>query len=56
MKREFRLSSRREFFGQSASALTVLSAIATQRGRAAEKGASNPFACDVSRLQRTDPN
>src|SRR5688572_28823562 len=55
MKREFRLSSRREFFGQSTSALALLSAIATQRGQAAEKGASNPFAYDVSHLQKTDP-
>src|SRR6185503_15032368 len=55
MKREFQLASRREFFGQAAGAMTVLGAIASQRGQAAEKPASNPFAYDVSRLQKTDP-
>lgn len=56
MKREFRLSSRREFFGQSTTALALLNAIASQRAQAAEKTTSNPFAYDVSRLQKTDPN
>ncbi len=55
MKREFRLSSRREFFGQSAGALALLNAIAAQRTQGAEKPAGNPFAYDVSRLQKTDP-
>jgi hypothetical protein len=55
MKREFLLSSRREFFGQSTVALTVLNTIASQRGQAAEKPARNPFAYDISRLQKTDP-
>ncbi len=55
MKREFRLSSRREFFGQSAGALAALSAIATQRSQGAQKGPPNPFAYDISRLQKTDP-
>jgi hypothetical protein len=55
MKREFQLSSRREFFGQSAGVLALLHAIATQRGQAAEKPAGNPFAYDISRHQKTDP-
>lgn len=55
MKREFRLSSRREFFNQSAATLAILSAIATQRGQGAQKGSANPFAYDISRLQKTDP-
>lgn len=54
MKREFQLSSRRAFFGQSAATLTVLGVIAAQRGQAAEKSARNPFAYDISRLQKTD--
>ncbi len=55
MKREFQLSTRREFFGQTAGAMAILSAIASQRGQAAEKSAANPFAYDISRLQKTDP-
>jgi hypothetical protein len=55
MKPEFLLSSRREFFGQSTAALAVLNAIASQRGHAAEKPANNPFAYDISHLQKTDP-
>jgi hypothetical protein len=55
MKREFQLASRREFFSQTASAMVVLGTIAAQRGHAAERAAKNPFAYDVSRLQKTDP-
>jgi len=55
MKREFRLSSRRDFFGQSAGALAALSAIAAQRGQAGQRGSPNPFAYDISHLQKTDP-
>ena len=55
MKREFHLSSRREFFGQSAGAMAILSVIASQRSQAAEKASRNPFAYDISRLQKTDP-
>jgi len=55
MKREFRLSSRREFFEQSTAALAVLNVIASQRTRGAEKPAGNPFAYDISRLEKTDP-
>ncbi len=55
MKREFQLASRREFFSQTAGAVAILGVIATQRGQGAEKAATNPFAYDVSRLQKTDP-
>ncbi len=55
MKREFQLASRREFFGQTAGTLAILGAIASQRGQAAEKATTNPFAYDVSHLQKTDP-
>lgn len=55
MKPEFCLSSRREFFGQSTAALALLNAIAAQRTQGAEKNARNPFAYDVSRLEKTDP-
>jgi len=56
MKREFCLSSRREFLGHSTGALAALSAIATQRSQAAQKDSLNPFAYDISRLEKTDPN
>lgn len=55
MKREFQLTSRREFFSQTAGAMAVLGTIASQRGPAAEKTSPNPFAYDVSRLAKTDP-
>ncbi len=55
MKKEFRLFNRREFFAGSASTMAFLTAIASERGQAADKGASNPFAYDLSRLQTTDP-
>lgn len=53
MKREFRLSNRREFFVRSAGALALLHAIGTQRARGAP--GRNPFAYDVSRLEKTEP-
>jgi hypothetical protein len=55
MKKEFRLFNRREFFAGSASTVAFLGAIAAERGSAAEKGTANPFAYDLSRLQKTDP-
>lgn len=55
MKREFRLFNRREFVARSAGALAFLSAIAAQRSSAGEKGTPNPFAYDLTRLQKTDP-
>jgi hypothetical protein len=55
MKREFELSSRREFFGQAAGSMGILGAIASQRTAGAVAPAKNPFAYDVSHLQTTDP-
>jgi hypothetical protein len=55
MKREFDLSSRREFFSQTASAMAILGVIALQRAQGGEKNSTNPFAYDVSHLQKTDP-
>lgn len=55
MKREFQLSSRREFFGQAAGTMAILGAIASQRADGAVAAAKNPFAYDVSHLQTTDP-
>jgi len=55
MKREFQLSSRREFFGSSASTLAILGTIAAQRRQASAKDKPEPFAYDLSRYQKTDP-
>lgn len=55
MKREFHLASRREFLCRATGAMAVLGTMASQRVQAAEKPATNPFAYDVSRLQKTDP-
>jgi hypothetical protein len=55
MKREFELSSRREFFSRSASLMATLGVIATQRAEGAPAKSTNPFAYDVSHLQKTDP-
>ncbi len=55
MKKEFRLFNRRKFLAESASTVAFVGAIAAERSGAAEKGAANPFAYDVSRLQTTDP-
>jgi hypothetical protein len=55
VKREFQLSSRREFFGQATATTAILSMIAAQRAPAAGKRTANPFAYDISQHQRTDP-
>lgn len=55
MKREFQLSSRREFIGQSAGLMTILGTIASQRAQGAKSRSTNPFAYDVSHLEKTDP-
>lgn len=55
MKREFQLSTRREFFGQAAGSMAILGAIAGQRTADAAPATTNPFAYDVSALQTTDP-
>ena len=56
MKREFQLFDRREFFGavtRTAAAFGVTAAVV--RADAASPGGSNPFAYDLSRVQKTDP-
>ncbi len=55
MKREFRLSTRREFLGRSAGALALLNAIGAQRAAGGPGRTRNPFAYDVSHLEKTDP-
>jgi hypothetical protein len=55
MKREFELSSRRNFLSQAAGTMAILSAIASQRAQGGETKSANPFAYDVSQLQVTDP-
>jgi len=54
MKREFQLDSRREFFAQTAGAMAILGAIASQRAGAADP--SHPaFSADDASLRKTDP-
>lgn len=55
MKREFDLSSRRQFFRDATTTMAILNVIANQRADAGEAAPKNPFAYDVSRLQSTDP-
>ncbi len=55
MKREFDLSSRRKFFRDAAASMAILNVIANQRADAGETAPKNPFAYDVSHLQKTDP-
>lgn len=55
MKQEFELSSRREFFRQTGGTMAILGVIASQRAAVAENAPKNPFAYDVTRLQKTDP-
>jgi hypothetical protein len=56
MKTEFRLHDRREFFGNTLKGAALITAILQGRSAAAaEKPTANPFAYDVSRLEKTDP-
>jgi hypothetical protein len=55
MKREFDLSSRRSFFRDATATMTILTVIANQRAEAGKPPPKNPFAYDVSHLQKTDP-
>jgi len=55
MKREFDLSSRRKFLRDATATMAILNVIANQRANAGEAAPKNPFAYDVSRLQKTDP-
>ncbi len=55
MKKEFQLHDRREFLGDAIKGAALLAALPRVSARAAEKAASNPFAYDVRRLEKTDP-
>ena len=55
MKKEFQLLDRREFVADAIKSATLLAAFASARASAAEKAATNPFAYDLSRLEKTDP-
>jgi len=55
MKREFQLLDRREFLGNSVKGAALIAAIATGRSSAAQRPKPNPFAYDLSRLEKTDP-
>jgi len=55
MKREFDLSSRRQFFRDAVGTMAILNVITDQRADAGETTPKNPFAYDVSPLQKTDP-
>ena len=55
MKREFEFLDRREFLGTVAGS-GVLFGLAAVAARAAEAGAANPFAYDLSKFENTDPS
>ena len=55
MKKEFQLLDRREFVADAIKSATLLAAFASAGASAAEKAAANPFAYDLSRLEKTDP-
>jgi hypothetical protein len=56
MKKEFRLSNRREFLGDGLRSAALLTALTTGGSQAADKaGEKNPFAYDIQRFSRTDP-
>jgi len=55
MKQEFKLHDRREFLENAIKGAALLTALPAVSAKAAEKAASNPFAYDLSRLEKTDP-
>ncbi len=55
MKKEFQLHDRREFLGNAIKGAALLTALSSVRAQAAERAAANPFAYDLSRLEKTDP-
>lgn len=55
MKKKFQLLDRREFFANAMKSVAVIAVLPTVGSAAIEKAASNPFAYDVSRLEKTDP-
>ena len=55
MKKEFQLQDRREFLEDAIKSAALLTALSSARVSAIEKAASNPFAYDLSHLEKTDP-
>jgi hypothetical protein len=55
MKKEFQLHDRREFLGNALRGAALLTTLSSVSAKAAEKAAANPFAYDLSRLEKTDP-
>ena len=55
MKKEFQLFDRREFLGNAIRGAALIAAMPTSQVAAVEKAAANPFAYDLSRLEKTDP-
>jgi len=55
MKKEFQLHDRREFLGNAIKGAALLTTLSSVSAKAAEKAAANPFAYDLSRLEKTDP-
>jgi len=55
VKKEFQLHDRREFLGNAIKGAALLTALPAVSAKAAEKAAANPFAYDLSRLEKTDP-
>jgi hypothetical protein len=55
MKREFTLTDRREFFADALRGAALVAGFAATQAPAASKATPNPFAYDVSRLEKTDP-
>ncbi len=56
MKKEFQLLDRREFVADAIKSVALLAAFSSAASTAAEKAAPNPFAYDLSHLEKTDPN
>lgn len=55
MKKEFQLLDRREFFRDAARAAAVVATVGVAASAAAQRARPNPFAYDVSHLEKTDP-
>jgi hypothetical protein len=55
MKKEFQLLDRREFFANAMKGAALIAVLPSVGSAVAEKAASNPFAYDLSRLEKTDP-
>jgi hypothetical protein len=55
MKKQFQLFDRREFFGNTLKGAALIAVLPSLGSAAAERVASNPFAYDLSRLEKTDP-